>query len=109
MLRGRGAAVSRAGGVLTCWAPKHTSGMGDGPDPCPEPWPSNSLAVLWPALGTPAPPSMEGPNRAASHAGSPPPPTQKTQAPAGEGMQRKQVGRRGAPDPGPRVGGRRRP
>lgn len=26
---GRGAAVSRAGGVLTCWAPKHTSESGE--------------------------------------------------------------------------------
>lgn len=84
MLGGRGAAVSRVGGVLTCWAPKHTSRMGDGPDPCPEPWPSSSLAVLWLALGTPAPPSTEGPNRAASHAESPPPPTQKTQAGGGD-------------------------
>lgn len=74
---GRGAAVSGAGGVLTCWAPKHTSGGGgDSPDPCPEPWPSSSLTAPWPALGTPAPPSQEGPHRAATHAGNPLLPTQ---------------------------------
>lgn len=102
---GRGAAVSGAGGVLTCWAPKHTSrGGGDSPDPVislghPAP------TALWPALGTPAPPSLEGSHRAASHAGNLPP-NKRPRPQLGEGMQRKQVGRRrGTPNPGPRAEG----
>lgn len=97
---GRGAAVSGAGGVLTCWAPKHTSrGGGDSPDPVislghPAP------TALWPALGTPAPPSLEGSHRAASHAGNLPP-RQKTQAPAWGG-DAEEAGRQKERNPQPR-------
>lgn len=54
--------------------------------PVPSPWPSSALPALRPALGIPAPPSLEGPYRAASMQGNLP--SQKTQAPAWEGMQR---------------------
>lgn len=99
---GRGAAVSGAGGVLTCWAPKHTSGSRGrkARSPVLSPWPSSSPTALWPALGTPAPPSLKGPHRAASMQGILPP--QKTQAQLRE---RKQVSkRRGTPNLGPRLG-----
>lgn len=99
---GRGAAVSGAGGVLTCWAPKHTSrGGGDSPDPVVSPG-HPALTALWPALGTPAPPSLEGPHRAASHAGDLPPHTpQKTQAPAWGG-DAEEAGRQKERSPQPR-------
>lgn len=105
---GRGAAVSGAGGVLTCWAPKLTSrGGGARPDPVMSPG-HPAATTLWPALGTPSSSQPGGTPQSSLPCREPPPPQQKTQAPAwgGDAEEADRQKERGTPNPGPRVEGR---
>lgn len=102
---GRGAAVSGAGGVLTCWAPKLTSRGGEAhPDPVMSPG-HPAATTLWPALGTPSSSQPGGTPQSSLPCREPPPHNKRPRPQLGEGMQRKQIGRRREePQPRPESG-----